>query len=151
MVVVAAADAVVTVVIVALATNPHTISLYLFKKHLPVLDRKMFFYALYLLDLFLFAMEGFVLMFYQTESKAQVWRALVVFENRSEMLLFVGRSSEQVRANIEPAFNDLLDDEEKSKAQSISLQRWHGAPDAGRWMHQTNLTMPSKTLLAKVA
>ena len=49
-------------------------------------------------------------MFYQTESKAQVWRALVVFENRSEMLLFVGRSSEQVRANIEPAFNDLLDD-----------------------------------------
>ena len=42
---------------------------------------------------FLFAMEGFVLMFYQTESKAQVWRALVVFENRSEMLLFVGRSS----------------------------------------------------------
>jgi hypothetical protein len=82
---------------------------------------------------------------------AQVWRALVVFENRSEMLLFVGRSSEQVRANIEPAFNDLLDDEEKLKAQSISLQRWHGAPDAGRWMHQTNLTMPSKTLLAKVA
>lgn len=100
---------------------------------------------------FLFAMEGLVIMFYQTESKAQVWRALVVFENRSEMLLFVGRSSEQVRANIEPAFNDLLDDEEKSKAQSISLQRWHGAPDAGRWMHQTNLTMPSKTPLAKVA
>ena len=79
-------------------------------------------------------------MFYQTESKAQVWRALVVFENRSEMLLFVGRSSEQVRANVESAFNDLLDDEEKLKAQSISLQRWHGAPDAGRWMHQTNLT-----------
>ena len=88
---------------------------------------------------------------YQTESKPQVWRAVVTYENRSEMLLFVGRSSEQVRANIESAFNDLLDDEEKEKAQSISLQRWHGAPDAGRWMHQTNLALPNKLKLAKVA
>jgi hypothetical protein len=23
------------------------------------------------------------------------------------------------------------------------LQRWHGAPDAGRWMHQTNLSIPT--------
>ncbi len=90
-------------------------------------------------------------MFYQSESKAQVWRAILTFENRSEMLLFVGRSSEQVRASIDSAFDELLDDEEKNKAQSISLQRWHGAPDAGRWMHQTNLTMPNKIRLIKVA
>ncbi|MSR32823.1 MAG: hypothetical protein EXR99_15110 [Gemmataceae bacterium] len=90
-------------------------------------------------------------MIYPTESKPQVWRAVVGFDNRSEMLLFVGRSSEQVRANIESAFNELLDQEEKEKAQSISLQRWNGAPDAGKWMHQTNVPMPNKVLLAKVA
>ncbi len=52
--VVVAAVAVVAVVVIAvviavLATN--TILLYLSKKHLPVLDRKMFFYACYTLDL----------------------------------------------------------------------------------------------------
>jgi hypothetical protein len=28
------------------------------------------------------------------------------------------------------------------------LQRWHGAADAGRWLHQTNLNVPT---LAKAA
>jgi hypothetical protein len=31
------------------------------------------------------------------------------------------------------------------------LQRWHGAPDSGRWLHQTNLTIPIKAKLARSA
>jgi len=39
----------------------------------------------------------------------------------------------------------------REHVRSISLQRWHGAPDAGRWMHQTNLTIPVKAKLARSA
>ena len=34
------------------------------------------------------------------------------------------------------------------QVKSIALQRWHGAPDSGRWMHQTNLTIPSTAKMA---
>ena len=87
-------------------------------------------------------------MFYQTEAKPQGWRAVAVFEDRSERLLYLGRSSTQVRAGFSQAFFEVLDDEEREQVRSISLQRWHGAPDAGRWMHQTALALPT---LAKVA
>src|SRR5262245_41841909 len=36
---------------------------------------------------------------YHSEAKPQGWRALVVFDDRPECLLYVGRSSTQVRAN----------------------------------------------------
>ena len=36
-------------------------------------------------------------MFYHTESKPQGWRALAVFEDGSEFLIFLGRSTRQVR------------------------------------------------------
>jgi hypothetical protein len=66
-------------------------------------------------------------------------------------LVYLGRSSTQVRANFAAAYVEVLDDEERDHVRSISLQRWHGAPDAGRWMHQTNLTVPSKVKLARSA
>jgi hypothetical protein len=88
---------------------------------------------------------------YQTESKPQGWRAMAVFEDRSERLIYLGRSSTQVRAGFVTAYFEVLDDEERELVQSISLQRWHGAPDAGRWLHQTALTVPSKTKLARTA
>ena len=90
-------------------------------------------------------------MFYQTEAKPQGWRAVAVFDDRSDRLLYVGRSSTQVRAGFVAAFNEVLDDEERDHVRSISLQRWHGAPDAGRWQHQSNLTVPSGVRLAEIA
>lgn len=90
-------------------------------------------------------------MFYQTEAKPQGWRAIVVFDDRPECLLYVGRSSTQVRAGFTEAFWDLLDDEERDHVRTIALQRWQGAPDSGRWMHQTNLTVPNKVKVARVA
>jgi hypothetical protein len=83
-------------------------------------------------------------MFYQTEAKPQGWRAVVQFnDGRPECLLYLGRSSTQIRAGYVEAFNDVLDDEEREHVETISLQRWHGAPDAGRWMNQTNLKVPT--------
>jgi len=86
-------------------------------------------------------------MFYHTEAKPQGWRAMAVFDDRSDRLLYLGRSSTQVRAGFQEAFYEILDDEERDHVRSVSLQRWHGAPDSGRWMHQSNLAVP----LSKVA
>jgi hypothetical protein len=90
-------------------------------------------------------------MFYQTEAKPQGWRAIAIFEDRSERLIYLGRSSTQVRTNFAQAYFEVLDDEEREQVRSISLQRWHGAPDAGRWMHQTTLNIPVKVKLARSA
>ncbi len=86
-------------------------------------------------------------MFYQTEAKPQCWRAVAVFDDRPDLLLYLGRSSTQVRAGFAEAFFEVLDEEERDHVRSISLQRWNGAPDSGRWIHQTNLNVP---LAAKV-
>jgi hypothetical protein len=90
-------------------------------------------------------------MFYQTEAKPQGWRAMAIFDDRGERLIYLGRSSTQVRAGFPAAFFEVLDDEEREHVRSIALQRWHGAPDAGRWMHQTNLTVPTRVKLARSA
>ncbi|MER3414869.1 MAG: hypothetical protein C4297_01475 [Gemmataceae bacterium] len=85
-------------------------------------------------------------MLYPTESKPQSWRAVVIFEDQRECLLYLGRSSTQVRAGYGKAFYEVLDEEERQKVVSISLQRWHGAPDAGQWIPQTTLTIPGAKL-----
>lgn len=88
-------------------------------------------------------------MVYPTENKAQGWRAMARFEDGGEALLLIGRSSTQVRQGYLESFNDLLDDEERERVVSISLQRWHGAPDAGAWEHQSTLKVP--TLASRMA
>lgn len=90
-------------------------------------------------------------MFYHTEAKPQGWRAVAVFDDRGDCLVYLGRSSTQVRAGFIQAFAEVLDDEEREHVQSISLQRWHGAPDAGRWLHQANLNIPTTAKVARSA
>jgi hypothetical protein len=82
-------------------------------------------------------------MFYHTEAKPQCWRAVAIFDDgRYDQLLYLNRSSTQIRAGYRTAFFEVLDEEERSHVKTIALQRWNGAPDSGRWMHQTNLTVP---------
>ena len=90
-------------------------------------------------------------MMYQTESKPQGSRTVAVFDDRTDRLLYLGRSSTQVRAQFGQAFFEVLDEEERDHVRSISLRRWHATPDAGRWLHQTNLTVPMKAKLARSA
>jgi len=56
-----------------------------------------------------------------------------------------------VRAGFVQAFLEVLDEEEREHVQSISLQRWHGAPDSGRWLHQTNVALPQTVKTARSA
>jgi hypothetical protein len=90
-------------------------------------------------------------MFYQTEAKPQGWRAVAVFDDRPDALIYLGRSSTQVRAGFTTAFYEVLDDEEREACRSIRLERWHGAPDAGRWLHQTMLAVPTSNKVAQSA
>jgi hypothetical protein len=91
-------------------------------------------------------------MIIHTESKAQGWRAVAVYDDgRTEALLFLGRSSTQVRAGFVEAFLEVLDDEEREHVESISLQRWNGTPDAGRWMPQSTLKVPAAVGSSRVA
>ena len=85
-------------------------------------------------------------MFYQTEEKAQGWRAMAVFEDGREALVFVGRSNSNIRQNYEDSYKELFDDEEKEQIVTINLQRWHGAPDAGCWENVTTLKVPGLKL-----
>jgi hypothetical protein len=82
-------------------------------------------------------------MIYRTEAKLQGWRAVAIAEDGREHLIFLGRSSTQVRAGYVTAFFEVLDAEERARIRQVSLQRWHGAPDEGRWMAQSTLTIPS--------
>jgi hypothetical protein len=82
-------------------------------------------------------------MLFQTESKAQGWRAVAVFDDRPDALIFVGRSSTQVRHEFAEAFLEHFDDEEREHVTTIQLQQWSGAPDAGRWNHKANLKVPA--------
>lgn len=85
-------------------------------------------------------------MSYYTEAKPQGWRAVAVFDDRPDQLLFLHRSSGQVRTGVQTAFFEVLDEEEREHVRTIALQRWHGAADAGRWMHQSYLPIPRGVL-----
>ena len=90
-------------------------------------------------------------MFIQTESKAQGWRALAILDGTTEALLFVGRSSTQVRAGYAEAFTDHFDDEEKDRVTAIRLQQWQGTPDAGKWHDKAELRLPNAAKLIRAA
>lgn len=91
----------------------------------------------------------------QTEEKAQGWRALATMTNGGEALLFVGRSSKQIREEYVAAFQELLDDDEQESVTAIQLQQWQGSPDSGRWLTKGELRNPAKvragSLMAKAA
>jgi hypothetical protein len=85
-----------------------------------------------------------------TEEKAQGWRAIATMDGGRECLLFVGRSSKNVREEYVAAFQELLEDDEQESVKEIHLQQWQGAPDAGRWLTKAELRHPLK-IKARVA
>jgi hypothetical protein len=87
-------------------------------------------------------------MVYQHETKLQGWRALAIFEDGSQCLIYLGRSTAQVRAGYAAAFMEILDEEERAQVRSISLQCWQGAADEGRWIAKTTLAIPTRMPLA---
>ena len=89
-------------------------------------------------------------MLINTESKAQNWRAVAIFDDRPDALLYVGRSSTQVRQGYLESYLELLDDEERGHVTNVQMQQWEGSPDAGRWRNMSDLKLPAPARL-KVA
>jgi hypothetical protein len=85
---------------------------------------------------------------YYTESKLQGWRAVAVFEDGAERLIYLGRSTTQVRAGYAAAYAAVLDDDERARVRAVSLECWDGAPDAGRWVEKATLAIPARKPLA---
>ena len=90
-------------------------------------------------------------MFYQTEAKLQAWRALAVLAGHGERLIYVGRSTSQVRAGYATAFQEILDDEERTQVREIQLQCWNGAADCGHWLPKGVLPGPGPKPVAAPA
>lgn len=88
---------------------------------------------------------------YHSETKLQGWRAIAIFEDRQERLIFLGRSSSQVRSGYTAAFLEVLDSEEQAQVSRIALQRWHGAADAGVWESQAALIIPQSSKTPSIA
>ena len=88
---------------------------------------------------------------HHTESKFQGWRALAVFEDGPDFLLYVGRSTTQVRAGYAAACAELLDDDEHARLRRVVLQCWQGAADQGHWVAKGDLPLPARRPLTSVA
>ena len=80
-----------------------------------------------------------------TEAKPQCWRAVAVFEDGREALLYLGMSSQKIREGYAAAYFDILEEDERAMIKTISLQRWNGAADAGKWTQTTTLNIPTAT------
>ena len=80
-------------------------------------------------------------MLYQSEARPQNWRAVAIFNDRPEQLLFLGLSCQQVRTGLAASFFET----------SIALQRWTGTPDSGKWLQTGTVSIPEARVLATVA
>ena len=81
-------------------------------------------------------------MFYQTEAKPQSWRAVAVFDDRPDQLLYLNRSATRVREGFRNVFFELLDEEERSHVRHVSLQRWQAPPTPAAGSIRTNWPSP---------
>jgi len=86
-----------------------------------------------------------------TEAKAQGWRAVAVLDGTTEALLYVGRSSTQVRGGYADAYNEQLESDERDRVSTIKLQQWQGAPDAGKWQDKAELRLPAPSKTSTTA
>lgn len=90
-------------------------------------------------------------MLYQSEARPQNWRAVAIFNDRPEQLLFLGLSCQQVRTGLAASFFETFDEEERAQITSIALQRWTGTPDSGKWLQTGTVSIPEARMLATVA
>jgi hypothetical protein len=85
------------------------------------------------------------------EAKAQRWRALAIYQDGQEGLLYLGTSYTQVQEGYDDPYFELLDDEERDRLKSVHLQKWVGAPDSGHWVYQRDLPIPESLAMPVAA
>ena len=76
------------------------------------------------------------------EPKAQRWRAVAVFQDGTESLLFLGSSFAQVREGYGEPWFELFEPEAHARLKEIRVEKWSGIPDRGRWLFHQVLPTP---------
>jgi hypothetical protein len=70
------------------------------------------------------------------------WRALGHTVKNEEVILYVGISAEQVKKNYSGPFYEQLTNDEQASIRKITLEKWSGKPDSGRWLITDTLRVP---------
>lgn len=70
------------------------------------------------------------------------YRALAVSDDGKESLIYLGVNTAHVRDNYASPWHELFDPEAQQEVTKISLQKWFGSPNFGRWVDQDILTIP---------
>lgn len=76
------------------------------------------------------------------EAKPLIWRAIAVFKDGREGLVYLGRSSMSVKENYVDSWKYLYDNDDKEELVCIIIQKWFGAADCGSWKQQGKLHNP---------
>ena len=76
------------------------------------------------------------------ELNFQKWRAIASFSNKSNMLLFLGPNSLNVKQNYQRSYSWLVSEEQAKLRPKITLQRWQGRSDVGNWVDVEPLPYP---------
>lgn len=70
------------------------------------------------------------------------WRAVGHTARGEQHLLYIGISAEQVKKNYSGPFYEVLTVEEQSAIRRVTLEKWNGKPDSGKWTINDNLRVP---------
>lgn len=70
------------------------------------------------------------------------WRAVGHTGKNTEILLYFGISAEQVKKNYSGPFYDNLTVEEQMSIRRVTLEKWNGKPNSGKWVINDTLKVP---------
>jgi len=70
------------------------------------------------------------------------WRAVAHAYYGVQHFLYMGISMEQVRKNYPGAFYEILQVNEQLSISRITLEKWSGVPESGRWIVTDTLKVP---------
>ena len=70
------------------------------------------------------------------------WRAVAHAYYGAQHLIYMGSSMEQVRKNYPGSFYEILQNGEQMSINRITLEKWSGKPELGRWVVNDNLKVP---------
>lgn len=72
----------------------------------------------------------------------QDWRAIAKFGNGKEALVVLGATQFQVSQTYQESFLEIIHPDIQSVCTGITLQRWKGEPQRGKWVDVGALRLP---------
>lgn len=77
------------------------------------------------------------------------WKAVAHSKTGDQHLVYMGHSIDNVKKNLAESFHEILTLEEQDNIIRISLERWVGPANRGKWVYHESLKIP-KTYFKKI-